>query len=185
MNAPGQAAEALDAIRHIFRSQKATADGALAQLAAGDLLAIPHEGGNSIAVIIRHLRGNMLSRWTDFLTTDGEKPWRQRDTEFEQPPPETSRDELLRWWEEGWGVFLATLDSLAPEDLSRTITIRGQEHTVLEALLRQTHHYGYHTGQLVLLARWRRGPAWETLSIARGASADYKPSGRHGEARPR
>lgn len=175
-------AHALDAIRHLFRSQKQTADGALAQLTLEDMLAIPHAGGNSIAILIGHLHGNMRSRWTDFLTTDGEKPWRDRDAEFEQPT-DVSREELLRRWEEGWDVFLATLDSLTPEDLARTVTIRQQPHTVLEALLRQVHHYGYHVGQLVLLARLRRGEDWQTLSIARGASKGYRPSGQHGEAR--
>lgn len=172
--------EALDAIRHIFRSQKKTAEGALAQLTAEQMLAIPHEDGNSIAVVIRHLRGNMLSRWTDFLTTDGEKPSRNRDEEFVQPAAMT-KEQLLAWWEEGWGVFLRTLDALDAADLARIITIRRQEHTVLEALLRQVHHYSYHVGQIVLLARWQRGAEWKTLSIARGASGSCVPTGQHGE----
>lgn len=172
--------QVLDSIRHLYRSQKATGDGALAQLAEDQMLAARGEGCNSIAVLVRHMRGNMLSRWTGFPDADGEKPWRDRDAEFEQPDAAT-REEVLQWWEEGWTACFAALDALAAEDLGRTTSIRGQRHTVLEALLRQLHHYGYHTGQIVLLARWQAGGDWRTLSIARGASRDYSPTGRHGE----
>jgi hypothetical protein len=174
--------ETLDSIRHVFRSQKATGDGALAQLTLEQMLAVPAEDANSVAVLIRHLRGNMLSRWTGFLASDGEKPWRDRDSEFVQPR-QASREELMAWWEEGWSVFLEAIDALSGEDVGRTVTIRGQPHSVLEALLRQLHHYGYHTGQIVLLARMQRGAGWRTLSIARGASGEYQPGGQHGEPR--
>jgi len=174
----------LDSIRHVFRSIKAAGDGALAQLSLEEMHRLPAPESNSIAVIIRHLNGNMISRWTDFLTTDGEKPTRNRDAEFEAPSV-TSREELLASWEEGWRSVFATLDSLRPEDLTATITIRGQAHSVVEACHRQMYHYGYHIGQIVQLAKMIKGSGWRTLSIARGASKDYVPSGKHGEAKMR
>lgn len=172
----------LDSIIHLYKSVRATGERAIAQLDYEDMIRTPGEEMNNIAIIIGHLRGNMLSRWSDFLTSDGEKPWRTRDAEFE-PPGARTRDDLLAMWNEGWNCCESALISLTPEDLQRTITIRGQEHTVLEALHRQLHHYSYHIGQLVQLARMWKGKDWQTLSIAKGESKNYKPSGQHGEAR--
>jgi hypothetical protein len=171
----------LSSTRHIFRAMKKQGDGALQQLALEDLVRAPAPELNSIATIIQHLHGNMLSRWTDFLTSDGEKPDRDRDAEFE-PRPFASREELLSLWEAGWSCLFHAIDPLTVADLSRTITIRGQPHNVVEALQRQIQHYSYHIGQLVLLAKWLKGDQWKTLSIAKGQSKDYKPSGLGGEA---
>src|SRR4051812_35178779 len=172
--------DVLHSLRHIFRATKATGDGALAQLSLEELLRVPDPELNSVATIVRHLHGNMLSRWTDFLTSDGEKKWRDRDGEFETPTA-GSRDDILRQWEEGWTCVLSALDGLTPADLSRTVTIRGQPHSVIEAAHRQLQHYSYHVGQIVLLARWCRGKQWQTLSIARGKSKEYTPKGLGGE----
>jgi hypothetical protein len=174
----------LDSIRHVFRSIKSAGDGALTQLSLDEMQRVPAPESNSIAVIIRHLHGNMLSRWTDFLTTDGEKPTRNRDSEFDAPVA-ASRDELFALWEAGWTTVFAALDALRPDDLCATITIRGQAHSVVEACHRQMYHYGYHIGQIVQLAKIHRAENWQTLSIARGASAGYVPSGKHGEAQMR
>lgn len=170
----------LDSMRHILRASKKLGDGALAQLDAEQMAREPAPGVNSVAVIVQHMRGNMLSRWTDFLASDGEKPWRQRDAEFQQPDA-PSREEILALWEEGWACVFRALDALKPEDLGRKVTIRGQEHTVVQAILRQIDHYGYHVGQIVLLARLFLGDGWKTLSIARGQSQAYTPKGLGGE----
>ena len=169
----------LSSLRQIFRAIKATGDGALAQLSLEEMLRIPAPEMNSVATIVKHLRGNMLSRWTDFLTSDGEKTTRDRDGEFESPA--STREEVLAQWEEGWACVLKALDALTPGDLARTVTIRGQAHSVVEAAHRQLQHYAYHVGQIVLLARWCRGTQWQTLSIARGKSKDYSPKGIGGE----
>src|SRR5438128_6576072 len=115
---------------------------------------------NSIAIIVKHMAGNMRSRWTDFLTTDGEKPNRNRDTEFVEPPP--TRAALLAVWEEGWGHVWNALEPLREEDLGRTITIRGEAHSVMQAINRQIAHYAYHVGQIVMLAKHFRSDAWKT-----------------------
>jgi hypothetical protein len=126
---------------------------------------------NSIAVIVKHIGGNLRSRFTDFLTTDGEKPDRNRDSEFEiEGAP--SRDRLLRWWNDGWDVALESIGSLKPDDLERTVTIRGEELLVVEALNRSVTHIAYHVGQIVYLARHFASGAWQTLSIPRGRSAE-------------
>lgn len=125
---------------------------------------------NSIATIVKHLRGNMMSRWTDFLTTDGEKTWRNRDAEFENAP--ASGAEVIAMWNEGWDVLLATLHSLKAEDLERVIYIRNQGHTVLEAINRQLAHYPYHVGQIVFIGKMC-AENWNTLSIAKGKSGSY------------
>jgi len=148
-------------------------EGALAQLDEAGLHYRESPQGNSVAVIVKHLRGNMLSRWTDFLVSDGNKPWRQRDAEFETTGDE-SRETVLGWWNEGWDLTMATLAALKPEDLGREVSIRGMPLDVTDALLRQYGHYSYHVGQMVLLARAHRGDAWTTLSIAKGASASYQ-----------
>lgn len=156
---------------HAFRAQKKLGDGALAQLEDADVQVRVDPGSNSIAVIVKHLRGNMLSRWTEFLTEDGEKATRRRDEEFEVG--RASLAEVLAWWEEGWGVALEAIDALRPDDLGRTVTIRGEPHSVPKALLRQLTHIAYHVGQIVLLAKHVRGELWTTLSIPRGGSAAF------------
>jgi uncharacterized damage-inducible protein DinB len=171
----------LDSIRHLFRSMKTAGDRTLEQLNLEDWLWRPDEDGNSIAIIVRHLHGNMLSRWTEFLTSDGEKPWRDRDSEFNQPD-HLSVIELLGMWEAGWRRLFETVDALNADDLSATVKIRGQEHSVVEALHRQVQHISYHLGQIVLLARMRKGGAWKTLSIPKGASRDYRPGSGLGES---
>lgn len=155
-----------------MRALKQQADGAIAQLDEEELLRQLDTEANSVAVIMRHVSGNMRSRWTDFLTSDGEKPDRHRDGEFEAPPTPT-REALLEEWEDAWALTLRTIGALAPEDLQRTITIRGEPHSVLRAIERQTRHYAGHVGQIVLLAKHWRGAAWRTLSIPRGKSAGY------------
>lgn len=120
---------------------------------------------NSIAVIVKHLRGNMLSRWTDFLTTDGEKQWRQRDDEFEDELPD--RTALMARWEEGWACLFAALDSLTLEDMDKIVFIRNEAHTIMEAINRQLAHYSYHVGQIVYIGKMVKNDDWQTLSIAR------------------
>ena len=154
-----------------FRRYKALGEKAIAQLDAAALAAAPPGGGNSIATICWHVSGNFRSRFTDFLTTDGEKPWRQRDEEFE--PRTVTREELLAKWEQGWAVLLDTLGTLGDGDLDREVTIRGQSLSVLEALLRSLAHASYHVGQIVYAARSARGDDWTWLSIPPGQSEQY------------
>jgi hypothetical protein len=144
---------------------------AMAQVADEHLFWQPNAASNSIATIVKHLWGNMLSRWTDFLTTDGEKPWRAREAEFDNDL--TTRAEVLAKWQEGWQCLFAALDALTPADLDRIIYIRHQGHSVTEAINRQLAHYPYHVGQIVFLARLVAGEAWQSLSIPRGNSAVY------------
>lgn len=154
-----------------FRRYKALAEGAVAQLSDEELLAAGPGGTNSTAVILRHVGGNLASRFTEFLTTDGEKPWRKRDGEFETRS--VGREELLAFWEKGWGVLLAALDGLTDEDLGRTVTIRGVALGVDEALLRSLAHVSYHVGQVVQRARSLRGEEWRFLSIPPGGTEAY------------
>jgi hypothetical protein len=154
-----------------FVSNKRLADRAVAQVADASLNVALDEHTNSIAVIMGHLSGNLRSRWTDFLTTDGEKPWRNRDREFDPTP--RSRSVILEDWESGWSCVLGTLRALTEADLSRTVTIRGEPHTVPLALTRSLSHAGYHVGQIVMISRILAGDAWETLTIPRGGSSDY------------
>ena len=156
----------------IFRKQKALAERAMAQVSDADMLAAIDAEANSIAVIVRHLHGNMRSRWTDFLTSDGEKADRQRDTEFELPST-TTREEVMRWWEAGWGYLFHAMEGITPERLSETVRIRDQPLSVMAAILRQVDHYGQHVGQIVLLAKHSRGAAWQSLTIPRGKSEEY------------
>ncbi|MBM3289256.1 MAG: DUF1572 domain-containing protein [Candidatus Hydrogenedentes bacterium] len=167
----------LDSVVFRFRGAKALGDKALAQLSAADLAWSPGPESNSIAVIVQHLHGNMMSRWTDFLTTDGDKPWRDRDGEFVEPGA-LDRDALLRKWEEGWACLFRAIESLQPDDVMRDVTIRGETLSALDAINRQLAHVPYHVGQIVYLARMRRGGAWQTLSIARGESKNYQPAKR-------
>jgi hypothetical protein len=156
----------------LFQKQKALAERAMAQVSDPDLLTPIDAEANSIAVIVKHLHGNMRSRWTDFLTSDGEKADRQRDTEFEMPDA-VSRDEIMRLWEAGWTCLFTALSGLTPEDVTRPVVIRGQPLTVMAAILRQLDHYAQHVGQIVLLAKHARGAAWESLTIPRGKSEEY------------
>ena len=163
-----------DALK-IFRSNKRLAERAIAQLSDDELFAAIDAEANSVAVIVRHLAGNMRSRWTDFLTTDGEKPDRDRDSEF-VIDENTSREDVLRWWEDGWRAVFGAVEPLRAEDLLRRVAIRGEPHTVVEAINRQLSHYAQHVGQIVFLAKHLRSSDWQTLSIARGQSGKFNAS---------
>jgi hypothetical protein len=165
--------EYLDEIRRQLRGHKRMAEAAMAQLEDKDFFATIDPESNSVAVLAKHIAGNARSRFTDFLTSDGEKPDRFRDREFEISTT-TSRGEVMRWWEEGWAVVFATVDSLKPEDVTRTITIRQEPHTVLQGLNRALAHYAQHIGQIVFLAKHLRSSSWKTLSIPRGKSEEFK-----------
>jgi hypothetical protein len=156
-----------------FRGHKRMAESAMAQLRDEDFFVTLDPESNSVAILVKHLAGNMRSRFTDFLTSDGEKPGRFRDREFEASSS-TPRAELMKIWEEGWNCVFAALDSLQPEDVMRTVTIRGQAHTVMQAINRQIAHYAQHTGQIVFLAKHLRSNEWKTLSIPRGQSEKFK-----------
>jgi Protein of unknown function (DUF1572) len=161
-----------DALRQL-RKLKRLADSALAQVGPGDLFRRLDAESNSLALIQKHLAGNMRSRWTDFLTTDGEKPDRDRDSEFEEQAsdsPESIRDR----WEEGWRLTLEAIGGLSPKDLARPIAVRGERHSVLEAIDRQLVHYAEHVGQIVFLAKHLAGSHWKSLSIPRGKSREFE-----------
>jgi hypothetical protein len=154
-----------------FRNYKALAERAIAQVPAdADLHTQLDANSNSIAVILKHVGGNLRSRFRDFLTTDGEKPDRNRDGEFEMPE-RASRDEMLRWWTEGWTTALGAIEALTPEDLDRTVFIRGEAFLVPEALSRSATHTAYHVGQIVYVARHLASPTWKSLTIPKGDSA--------------
>jgi len=159
-------------VRRQFRGHKRLAEGAMAQLKDEELFVALDPESNSIAILVKHLAGNMRSRFTDFLTTDGEKPDRNRDQEFELNSAST-RVDVMRWWEEGWARVFATLEALKPEDIMRTVTVRGEPHTVMQAINRQIAHYAQHTGQIVFLAKHLRSSEWKTLSVPRGKSKDF------------
>ena len=170
------AIELISSWRRTLLTQKRTIDSALAQVPGHLLHQRPAPHINSIAIIIRHLSGNMLSRWTDFLTTDGEKPWRDREAEFADGGE--TREELMAFWERAWATTLAAIDALTPADLARTITIRSEPHTVPDAVNRQISHYGYHAGQIMLIARLLRGgdADWQWTSIPPGESSRFNES---------
>ncbi|MFZ0814453.1 MAG: DUF1572 family protein [Candidatus Sulfotelmatobacter sp.] len=170
---PNIAIHYLDEAHRQMRGHKRLAEGAMAQLKDHELFLTLDPESNSIAVIVKHMAGNMRSRFTDFLTTDGEKPDRKRDQEFEINSS-TTRADLTTLWENGWARVFAAIESLKPEDVTRTVTIRGEPHTVLQAINRQIAHYAYHTGQIVFLAKHIRSNKWKTLSIPRGRSEDFK-----------
>ena len=149
----------------LFRYYKGLAERAMAQVTGDQLFAVLDDEMNSIAIIVKHMSGNMRSRWTDFLTTDGEKPDRDRDSEFVDPP--STREALVAQWEEGWRLVIGTLESLSEPDLQRTVTIRGEPHSVMQAINRQLAHYAYHCGQIVLLAKHFQHHDWKSLSIPR------------------
>ncbi|MFI5249432.1 MAG: DUF1572 domain-containing protein [Gemmatimonadales bacterium] len=167
----------------VFRVYKKLGDGAIAQVADDQLTVVLDTEMNSIAQIVKHMAGNMRSRWTDFLTTDGEKPNRARETEFVDPP--VTRAGVLAMWEAGWQLVFAALEPLSDDDLARVVLIRGERHSVMQAINRQMTHYAYHVGQIVLLAKHFQGAAWRSLSIPRGASTRYEAQVRAGEASQR
>jgi uncharacterized damage-inducible protein DinB len=171
------AAHFLEDALAVFRQYKQLGENAMAQMSDAELFATIDAEANSVAVIVKHLAGNMRSRWTNFLTTDGEKPDRQRDAEFIVSADET-RAEVMRWWETGWESVFAAIESLRPEDLERIVMIRGEPHTVLKAINRQLTHYAYHTGQIVLLAKHFKSADWKSLSIPRGQSEAFNQSSR-------
>lgn len=163
----------------LFRYYKALADRAIAQVTDEQLYVLLDEDANSIAIVVKHMAGNMRSRWTDFLTSDGEKPDRNRDSEFVDPPVE--RRALLELWEQGWERFFTTVNSLNEKDLNRTITIRGEQHSVLQAINRHLAHASYHCGQIVLLAKHFQHANWKWLSVPKGHSSEFNRKVRSGE----
>jgi hypothetical protein len=165
-------AEYLADVLRNFRSYKKLAEEALAQVTDEEIFRLIDPEANSIAMLIKHMAGNMRSRWTDFLTTDGEKPNRHRDQEFEIAPG-TTRAEVMRWWEEGWECVFNAITPLQPEDLVRKVQIAGREHSVLQAMTRQLLHYAGHVNQMVLLAKHFRGAEWKSLSIPKGMSESF------------
>jgi len=154
-----------------FRNYKKLADRAIEQVSDEEFFAIIDAESNSIAVIVKHVAGNLHSRWRDFLTTDGEKPDRDRDQEFEMMAD--SRASLIGFWDSGWETMFKNIEPLTEEDFARTIRIRGEPHTVVEAINRQLTHYSYHIGQIVFLAKHLRSAEWKTLSVPRNRSAQY------------
>ncbi len=160
-----------DAINQ-FRKLKELADKAISQVAEKDLFFIPDENSNSIAIIMKHMAGNMRSRWRDFLTSDGEKPDRHRDSEFVIEKGD-SRESIFQAWERGWQYVFEALEPLDPDDLNKTVLIRTEPHTVIEAINRQITHYAYHVGQIVFLARSLAGSQWQSLSIPGGKSDEF------------
>ncbi len=161
----------LESVIKRFLTYKTLGDMTFAQLEEKDFYFVPSEESNSIAVIIQHMHGNMISRWTNFLTEDGEKEGRNRDEEFS--PPSATKDELIALWEKGWRTLLETLASLGEEDLLKTITIRHEPLIVIDAINRQLAHYPHHVGQIVYLGKMIRDAHWQTLSIAKGASKAF------------
>jgi len=178
------AAAYADEARRSFRGYKRLADGTFAQLDDAGFFYLADPESNSVAVLVKHIAGNLRSRWTDFLTTDGEKPDRNRDQEFVLTPADT-RQELMRRWEESFDTVFATLQRLTAEDFDKTITIRGEEHSILQAINRSLNHIAHHIGQILFLGKLVRGAEWKTLSIPKGKSAEFnamKPEDRKGRA---
>src|SRR5580704_4130734 len=167
----------------VFRLYKKYAEGAMAQISDEQLFVTLDPESNSVALIVKHMTGNMRSRWTDFLTTDGEKPNRNRDTEFIDPP--ATREALLESWNNGWNLVFSALEPLTDTDLGRTVNIRGEAHSVMQAINRQIAHYAQHVGQIVFLAKHLAGPKWTSLSIPRNRSAEYNQRVQAGEASQR
>jgi hypothetical protein len=155
-----------------FRAHKKLADKALAQLKDEEFFTTLDGESNSVAIVMKHIAGNMFSRWTDFLTTDGEKPNRNRDLEFVIESGST-KEELLAYWEKGWQCLFSAVEPLQPSDFDRTVMIRGEPHTIVQAINRQLTHYAYHIGQIVFLAKHFRASEWKSLSIPRNRSAEF------------
>lgn len=170
----------IESIRNEYRRYKALAEKSVAQVKDEDLHKVFGEDANSIAVVLNHLSGNLKSRFTNFRTEDGEKPWRRRDEEFEEKIEE-ERSVLLEKWDESWEILLRELDSLTDGDLDKVVRIRGQELTISDALLRSVAHLAYHVGQIVCIARIHTGSAWQSLSIPRGKSQEYTPESAKGK----
>lgn len=161
----------LDSVKFEFRRYKAYGDKTFAQLTEEQLHRQPSKEDNSIAIIIKHLAGNMLSRWTNFLTEDGEKTWRKRDSEFERPPK--SRNDLIELWEKGWNCLFTALDGIDDSNFNTQIKIRDKEHSIPEAINRQLAHYASHVGQIIFLGKMIKGYEWESLSIPKGGSKAF------------
>ena len=155
----------------------------MAQVSDEQLFATLDEEGNSIAIIVKHMVGNMRSRWVDFLTSDGEKPDRNRDSEFEDPP--ATREALMKVWEEGWGHVFHALEPLTDADLATTVKIRGEAHSVMQAINRQVAHYSMHMGQIVMLAKHFASDNWQSLTIPRNKSAEFNRKVATGESSQR
>ena len=158
-----------------FRKYKAMADTSLARVTEAHFFAVLDGESNSLALVVKHIAGNLLSRWTDLLTTDGEKPDRDRDSEFEIAPADT-RAALMQRWEAAWSCAFGSLDALTPADLDRTIRIRGEPHSLVQAINRQLTHAAYHVGQIVFLAKHLQADTWQSLSIPRGQSRQFNAS---------
>jgi len=173
----------LEDARTLFAYYKKLGERAMEQVSHDQLFATLDGESNSIGIIVKHISGNMLSRWTDFLTTDGEKPTRNRDGEFEEPP--STRAALLAMWEAGWACLFAALHSLTDADLTRTVFIRGEAHSVMQAINRQLAHYPHHVGQIVLLAKHFTTGHWQSLSVPRKGSAEFNRKVAAGEASQR
>lgn len=167
----------------IFRQYKTLGERAMQQVSDEQLFASFDDESNSIAIIAKHLTGNMRSRWTDFLTTDGEKPSRNRDSEFVDPP--STREALMREWDDGWACVFVAIEPLTDADLGRTVTIRGEAHSVMQAINRQLAHYPMHVGQIVFLAKHFAGDKWQTLSVPRNKSAEFNRKVATGEVSQR
>jgi hypothetical protein len=163
----------------VFRYYKKLAENAMAQCSDESLFRSIDAESNSIAIIVKHVAGNMRSRWTDFLTSDGEKPDRNRDTEFESPA--TTRADLMQQWEKGWGYVFAALEPLTDADIAKTVTIRGEAHSVMQAINRQIAHYSYHVGQIVFLAKHCSAANWKALTIPKKQSAAFNAAVASGE----
>lgn len=161
----------LISVRKQYQYYKGLGEKAMNQLNEEQLFWQYNEESNSIAVLVNHIAGNMLSRFTDFLTSDGEKPWRNRDEEFVNRF--NNKEELVAYWNKGWECLFQTMDQLANEDLERIVYIRNEGHTIVEALNRQLAHYPYHIGQMVFIAKMLKNGQWQTLSIARNKSVEY------------
>lgn len=158
-------------LRKLFRNYKSLSERAMAQLDNSQIHWRQDEHSNNVATLAKHMAGNMISRFTNFLTEDGEKPWRNRESEFDDDF--ISREQLMDYWEKGWQCLFDAIDPLTDEDLDRIVKIRNEPHTVLEALNRQLTHYAYHAGQIVLLAKMQKGAEFESLSIPRGQSEEF------------
>ena len=171
----------LKTVIEVFRSQKRLAEKAMAQLNHEELKLTIDPEANSVELIVKHLAGNMRSRWRDFLTSDGEKPDRNRDTEFEGGYD--SYEAMMASWEEGWQILFGAIGPLTEADLAKPVYIRGEAHSVIEAIERQISHYGYHVGQIVFLAKHLKSKDWQSLSIPRGGSSAYNQSVKEGDER--
>jgi hypothetical protein len=167
----------------LFRQYKKLAENAMAQATDAQLYVTLDSEANSIALLVKHMAGNMRSRWTDFLTTDGEKPDRHRDSEFVEPP--ATREALMQLWENGWTCVFTALEPLTDADLGRTVTIRGEAHSVMQAINRQLAHYAAHCGQIVFLAKHLQHDKWKSLSIPKNKSAQFNQRVATGESSQR